>query len=402
MTLPGSFLDQFAQEKGAPRVDIQLDGESHTPGRMSAPSTRVFLLPAALALPGRLHEIMRRLNAETTLQAGMVEDDPFVRLAAWLSDQMDHGRDMLVLDLPRRWAPLAPWVEQVVEESLGKDGRGLLVFYDQDLRSASAWPDRFCVLQIDEGSGGERPSRPWAGLRIDSPDDRVSLTVACARCFAGWNLTVALVGYLQEITFAGQPAVEHYKSYARRLRDAEGGLPYPDGDLAITDSGRLELFAEAAPPLDVDGAGRDAGSVLARIARGLESAGRLGYFDLTVNGDAAGPLWEAAQRTGMIFGNRILQRPTKIRSGPRDYHSTEQSETDGPPELLSLRVLVRDPETVMAGEYSPRFLHAQALGTVFAMRDAGRPVLLATVRRVDGAGALVELLNGAAAHLGES
>jgi hypothetical protein len=104
----------------------------------------------------------------------------------------------------------------------------------------------------------------------------------------------------------------------------------------------------------------------------------------------------------MKFGNHILQRPTKIRSGPRDYHSTEQSETDGPPELLSLRVLVRDPETVMAGEYSPRFLHAQALGTVFAMRDAGRPVLLATVRRVDGADALVELLDGAASHLGES
>ncbi len=402
MTLPGSFLDQFAQERGAPRVDIQLDGESHTPGRMSAPSTRVFLLPAALGLPGRLHEIMRRLNEETALQSGMVEDDPFVRLAAWISDQMDHGRDMLVLDLPQRWAPLAPWVEQVVEESLGKDGRGLLVFYDQDLRSAEAWPDRFCVLQLDEGSGGPRPSRPWAGLRIDSPDDPVSRMAACARCFAGWNLTVALVGYLQEITFAGQPAVEHYKSYARRLRDAEGGLPYPDGDLAITGSGRLQLSAEAAPLLDVDGAGRDAGSVLARIARGLESAGRLGYFDLTVNGDSAGPLWEAAQRTGMKFGNRILQRPTKIRSGPRDYHSTEQSETDGPPELLSLRVLVSDPETVMAGEYSPRFLHAQALGTVFAMRDAGRPVLLATVRRADGAGALVELLDGAAAHLGES
>src|SRR6266851_5979494 len=80
MTLPGSFLDQFAQEKGAPRVDIQLDGESHTPGRMSAPSTRVFLLPAALGLPGRLHEIMRRLNEETTLQPGIVED---TRSSGW-------------------------------------------------------------------------------------------------------------------------------------------------------------------------------------------------------------------------------------------------------------------------------------------------------------------------------
>jgi hypothetical protein len=399
MTLPGSFLDQFAQERGAPRVEIQLDGDSHTPGRMSAPSTRVFLLPAALGLPGRLHEIMRRVNAETALRPGMLADDAFVRLAAWLSVQIEDGRDMLVLDLPPRWAPLAPWVEQVVEESLGKDGRGLLVFYDQDLRTASAWPDRFCVLQLDEGSGGERPSRPCAVLRIGSPDDAASRMAACARCFAGWNLTVALVGYFQEITFAGQPAVEHYKSYARRLRDAEGRLPYPDGDLAITDSGRLELFAEAAPLPEVDGAGRDAGSVLASIARGLESAGRLGYFDLTVNGDSAGPLWDAAQRTGKRFGNHVLQRPTKIRAGPRDYHSTEQSETDGPPELLSLRVLVKDPETVMAGEYSARFLHAQALGTVFAMRDAGRPVLLATVGRADGADALVELLEAAAAHL---
>jgi hypothetical protein len=56
----------------------------------------------------------------------------------------------------------------------------------------------------------------------------------------------------------------------------------------------------------------------------------------------------------------------------------------------------------MAGEYSARFLHAQALGTVFAMRDAGRPVLLATVGRTDGADALVELLEAAAAHLRES
>src|SRR5260370_2866541 len=60
MTLPGSFLDQFADDRGVLRVDVQLDGESHTPGRMSAPSTKVCLLPAALGLPGRLQEILRR------------------------------------------------------------------------------------------------------------------------------------------------------------------------------------------------------------------------------------------------------------------------------------------------------------------------------------------------------
>ncbi|HAC46810.1 MAG TPA: hypothetical protein DCF65_12195 [Chloroflexi bacterium] len=407
MTLPGSFLDHFAQEREAPRLDIQLDGRSHIAGRMSAPSTRVFLLPAALGLPGRLQEVLSRCQTETAMRPGMpenerrrlVETDPFVSLAAWLSVQVDHGRDMLVLDLPRRWAALAPWVEQVVEESLGKEDRGLLVFYDQDVGSASSWPDRFCILQVDEGSGSNLAGRPRAVLHLDSTDDSVSRIAACARCFAGWNLTVALVAYLQDITFAGQPAVEHYKAYARGLRDAAGELPYPTEDVASTATGRLKLFSGAAPVPAMDGRPRDAASILAAVATSLEDSGRLGYFDLTVNGDSAGPLWEAAQRAGRRFGNRVLGRPTKVRAGPRDYHSTEQSETAGPPDLLSLRVLVQDPEDVMAGLYDARFLHAQALGTIFAMRDAGRPVLLAMVRREEAGAALVELLDEATAYL---
>lgn len=383
MTLPGSFLDRFAGERGAARAEIQLDGGAHIPGRMSAPSTRVFLLPAALSLGRGLAEVLRRCQAETALRKGLaaaarrrfVATDPFVRLAAWLSAQIDIGRDMLVLDLPRRWAPLAPWVEQVVEESLGKDGRGLLVFHDQDLASAGSWPDRFSILRVDEGSGAELPDRPRAVLRLDPDSDQASRLATCARWFSGWNLAVALVGYLQCITFAGQPAVEAYKRYARQLRETPGGLPHPEDSLS-----------------DASG-----GATLAAVIRHLQVEGRLGYFDLTVNADPAGPLWEAAQRAGRRFGNRVLCRPVKVRSGPRDYHSTEQSETAGPPDLLSLRVLVTDPEPVMAGDYSARFLHAQALGTLFAMRDAGRPVLMATVRRAGGAATLVELLEAATA-----
>ncbi len=373
MTLPGSFLDRFAVDAGATRVDIQLDGASHIPGRMSAPSTRVFLLPAALARPGSLREVLRRCDAEAELHSEMVESDPFVRLAAWLSTQIDAGRDMLLLDIPRRWAALAPWVEQVVEESLGKGGRGLLIFHDQDLRLAGAWPDRFSILRIAEGSSARLPDRPLATLNLNDGTDSLSRIATTARFFAGWNLAVAIIGYLQGITFAGQPAVELYKSYARRLRDAPGELPYP---------------AE-----EVTAAG------LAELVRSLEAAGRLGYFDLTVNGAPEGPLWDAACEAGRRFGNEVLRRPVKIRSGPRDYHSTEQSETDGPGDLLSLRILVRDPEPVREGDYSARFLHAQALGTFFAMRDAGRPVLLATVDRDGAADSLKELLDRAATEL---
>src|SRR5260370_344851 len=372
--------------RGATKAELSLHPlSSHGPGRMSAPSTRVFLLPAALYKPGGVREVLERCQSAFQLHRGiaagtrsaLVGADPFSRLAAWLSTNIDAGRDMVVLDLPDRWAPVAPWIEPVVEDSLGKDGRGLLIFYGQDLKSAARWPDRFTVLRMDEGSGTDVPGRPRATLHLDPQADDLSRLAVCARLFAGWNLAVALVGYLQRMTFAGQPAVEGYKKYARELRDAPGELPYPKDVLSSDD-----------------------GALLAANVRSYEAQHGLAYFDLTVNGEPAGPLCETAHLAGLRFGTSVLHRPAKIRSGPRDYHSTEQSETAGPPGLLSLRVLVTHPQPVAAGTYDSRFLHAQALGTVMAMRDAGRPVLLVTLRRKDSGQALAKLLEDATAHLG--
>jgi hypothetical protein len=413
MTLPGSYLDDFAKEHGARRVDIQPDGESHTPGRMSAPTTRVFLLPAALALgegAGRLGGLLRRVQDDYGLRPGLgraeldalVATDPFVRLAAWLSAHVDAGRDMVLLDLPERWRGLAPWIEQVVEESLGKGGRGLLVFPGQDLGAADAWPDRFVVLRADEGNGngggGALPGRPLARLRLGQEPGTAERLATAARVFAGWNLAVALFGRLQGIAFAGQPAVESYKRYARELRDAPGPLPYPEDARASDGKGRLVLY-HGASGLDLAGAGDPAEALAAACSRLLE-ANRLGYLDVTLNGEPEGALWERLRWLATDFANRRLARPVKVRSGPRDYHSTEQSETDGPPNLLSLRVLLRRHETVAAGAYDDRFLQAQALGTMLAMRDAGRHVLLAMLERAEDERALDDLFSGAAARLG--
>jgi hypothetical protein len=399
MTLPDSYLDRFAAEAGARRVDVQPDGRSDTPGRMSAPSTRVFLLPAALALGGRgLRELVERSGAADPPTPG----DPFVRLAAWLSAQVDAGRDMLLLDLPARWRGLAPWIEQVVEESLGKGGRGLLVFHGQEMAAAAAWPDRFSVLRVDEGAGTPVPGRPQAVLDLPAATDRAARLAVAARVFAGWDLAVALFGGLQGIVFAGQPAVEGYKRHARELRDAEGELPYPTGDLAADRTGRLRLHhgGSGLGPELVERAerlGGDAAAVLAAACALLRERGRLGYLDVTLNADPAGLLWARLRELALDLG-RTLCRPVKVRSGPRDYHATEQSEMDGPPDLLSLRLLPLRQAPVAAGEYSPRFLHAQALGTVMAMREAGRPVLLALLDAPDDVDAL-EALFGRAVQL---
>ena len=414
MTLPGSYLDSFAIEAGARRLDVQPDGRSDTPGRMSAPSTRVFLLPAALALGGRgLAGLLARCQASYALRPGMAAAerdalaaaDPFVRLAAWLSVQLDAGRDMLLLDLPDRWGGLAAWIEQVVEESLGKGGRGLLVFHGQDLSAAATWPDRWCVLRLDEGGGCDLPGRPLAVLGLPDATDRADRLAVTARVLAGWDLAVALLGGLQGIVFAGQPAVEGYKRHARELRDAAGELPDPDRDLAPDATGRLRLFhggSGLGPALATRAArlGGGAAAVLAASCALLRERGRLGYLDVTLNADPAGPLWERLGELALELGNRRLGVPVKVRSGPRDYHATEQSETDGPPDLLSLRLLPLRRPPVAAGEYSSRFLHAQALGTALAMREAGRPVLLGLLDDGDDVAALEGLFGEAGRLLG--
>jgi len=84
MTLPDSYLDRFARERQARMVPIQLDGESHTPGRMSAPATRVFLRPVALALAGRRHSRQRQRGRPTAgpLAAlpGKIRQSPMARM----------------------------------------------------------------------------------------------------------------------------------------------------------------------------------------------------------------------------------------------------------------------------------------------------------------------------------
>src|SRR5436305_1366052 len=99
MTLPGSYLDNFAREQQAPSLPLQLDGGTGTGGRMSAPATRVFLLPAALYLtrlseePGQLRAVLQRAWDEYNLAFAVSQpaDHPFVQLAAALSDASLDG-----------------------------------------------------------------------------------------------------------------------------------------------------------------------------------------------------------------------------------------------------------------------------------------------------------------------
>ena len=415
MTLPDSYLYDFAQEHQVPTRSLQLDGGTGTGGRMSAPTTRVFLLPAALyltRLPDK-SDLIPPANAADTgayegnlssgqagRKAGQLEsvllqawgeynpelatsrpaDSAFVQLAAALSDASVDGRCRMLLQMPRGWQAFLPWVEQLMEESLGKGGKGVIVFEDQTLNHQA--PDYHVSdllhvnVETDIAETEEEPHifvlyQPL--LASDEPRRRL---VALTASFLGWQLSMALYGYLHRIRFAGQPAVENYKTRARSLRMMDDPLQFVQNWNATTTSGKLTLLA----PQGVQAQGTPASVYAKALQQALTvrdgQAALLSYLDFTCNGEMAPDVSLLIDSHVYPIGNTLLGVPVKLRRAPAAYHSTEQSEMDGPPHLVSLRLLVRDHETSILGTYSDTFLRAQAVSTWQAMIEAGRTCFL--------------------------
>jgi hypothetical protein len=200
-------------------------------------------------------------------------------------------------------------------------------------------------------------------LGSQEPESRLA---GLAATFLGLQLTTALFGYLHDIPFAGQPAVEHYKSRARHLRAA--GDP-----LAVALASSPAVVKEALTLLPPPGAPSTA-SPAQIVAAAL--AGPLTYLDLTVNGELS-PGWSVAVGGRLRrLGDERLGVAVKLRRAPAAYHSTEQSEMDGPPWVVSLRALALRSETPLLGDYDATFLRAQAVGTWQAMNERGRTCFL--------------------------
>ena len=399
MTLPGSYLDRFAHERGCPVRPLQLDGGSDTGGRMSAPTTRVFLLPAALALlnvnagAGALRAVLQAAWSAHDLGGAVRRpmDHPYVRLAAILSDAAVEGACRLVIAASSASRALVPWIEQLLEESLGKDGKGIIVFDDAPLnRTARCFRERGTVrVRIGPAQG---PDDGITTIPLPALDPGVEGGLSSvAEAFLGWQLCMALYGYLQDIQFAGQPAVEDYKARARAMRAGDPLLAARTSGTVVED-GPLTLFA---PP------GADGRLPLAEIIAASLRGACPPYVDLTINGEAFQDVLEPLRASLNYLGHSVLGSPVKLRRAPAAYHSTEQSEMDGPPGVVSVRILARKQEGAVLGQYESTFLVAQAVGTWQAMIDAGRVcyLLLVGSTLADGAPHVQRMISDVAALL---
>jgi hypothetical protein len=375
LTIPGSRLEEAARAFGAECHPACPGGGHGYPGRMSAPGTATFLLPLALSgASPRLVLSGARAAHDLAAIAADPGHSPYLRLAGALGDRSHRGCCRLMLRLPAGEKPLYPWVEMLLEQTTGKDGRGVVVFGRQPLNPGAAGFTGDGLASLTAGRGDGPPTLRPGG-------SHVARCAALASAMLGWQLTAAMLGWLNCTNIVNEPAVEAYKARSRALR-GDPGLLAEKLDSAV-----------AAAPQNVD----NAADTLAARARDR----RLSYLDVTVSGEMPAAAWQQARALLGYLGNGLLGVPVKLRTAPAAYHISEQAQMDGPPGVASVRIAALDRSPARLGDYTPHFLWAQSVAAAEAMQAAGRDCWLVAIPRLSGVADVITQLTGAvAARLG--
>jgi transaldolase/glucose-6-phosphate isomerase len=343
-------------------------------GRYSA-LTHFGLVPAAL-LGADISAILAsaRAAAASCGPAVSVRDNPALALGAALGELALAGRDKVTFIASPSLAALPIWLEQLIAESTGKQGRGIVPVADEALGSVSDYgADRFFVhLRLagepDAGNAAcladlEGAGHPVARVDVAGKEDLGGI-------FFLWEAAVAAAGAVLGIHPFNQPDVQLAKELAKKAMASKDSAP---SSKAVSAKSGDELKSALAAWMDSARTG-DYASIQAYLAPDSET-------------------WERLQSLRLSLRKR-LGTATTVGYGPRFLHSTGQLHKGGPDTGLFLQVtdepsaLVPVPETDFTFN---ELIRAQAEGDGQAMRQRHRRVLSVNLGG-DAAEGLIRLL----------
>lgn len=372
VTDPGSPLHEQATEAGY-RV---FAADPEVGGRYSA-LTAFGLVPSGLAGA----DIGALLDEAADIGSSLARDDednPGLRLGALLGGAAQEGVDKVVLvDAGTSVVGFGDWVEQLVAESTGKDGKGILPVVVEGLDAPNLDPSTADCVLVSIGTETPFDAVPPASgydASIDAPLGAQMLL---------WEHAVAVAGRVIGLNPFDQPDVESAKQAARGLLDSSSEPATP---AFVDDSVQVHATEGLLPSgtSTVDGA-------LDVLLAGLDTehgyVAVMAYLDRWTDAALAAVRPALATRTG---------RPVTFGWGPRFLHSTGQYHKGGPPTGVFLQV-TGEPAAdldVPGREFSfGGFLAAQAAGDGQVLADHGRPVLrLHLTDRSAGVDRLLQLL----------
>ncbi len=367
ITDPGTPLDAEATARGFRHV---FRNPADIGGRYSALS---FFGLAPMALMGMdVADVLARAGAMAQRCGPEIgaASNPGIVLGAQLATHARQGRDKLTLVCAPEIATLGWWLEQLVAESLGKRGVGIVPVEGEELGAPEAYgADRIFVHVALRRAGEEDTARRLRALAA-AGHPVIRLEVAdrmdLGQEFFRWEAATAVAGHLLGVNPFDEPNVQESKDNTAallRTYSEEGRLPAEKAAIA---DGVLSVYGECQ--------GESAGEALRGF---LGQVGTGDYVALM----AYLPQEEPAQRRLQTVRHAIraaTQAATTLGYGPRFLHSTGQLHKGGPDTAVCLQLTadVVDDLPIPGAPYSfGTFLQAQALGDVRALQRHGRRVL---------------------------
>jgi transaldolase/glucose-6-phosphate isomerase len=383
ITDPGSSLVELAREREFRHV---FEAPSDVGGRFSALSA-FGLVPAALMgiNPAMLLE-MGKEGADACQED--IEHNPGFQLAAGLAEMARAGRDKLTFVTSPGWAAFPDWAEQLIAESTGKNGVGIVpVVHEPTFDPADYGDDRVFVGLVDSpeavAAAGEwaeadesqerlealeAAGHPVIRIEIDAPEQIGGL-------FLIWEVAVAMTGSALDIHPFNQPDVQIAKELARRAMAGEDISDAADEDVELDLAWDMPPWGHAGSALP---ASVDVEQLQARLDALLEQVEAGDYVGIQVY--TAGGNEEELEslqtlREALTSATGVA---TTLGYGPRFLHSTGQLHKGGANNGVFLQLVDDAASHLAVPERDFTFgqlIRAQADGDLGALAERERRVL---------------------------
>jgi transaldolase/glucose-6-phosphate isomerase len=373
ITDPGSRLEAIARATGFRHL---AHGVPSIGGRYSALSNFGMVPAAIMGLD--VHAFLDRAHGMAHACASCVpaSENPGVVLGATIGASVARGRDKLTLIASPAIHDLGAWLEQLLAESTGKQGRGIIPVDREPLGPPEVYgQDRlFVYARLGETPDAEQDAAVAALERAGQPVVRIDL--ADRYDLGGeifrWEFATAVAGALIGINPFDQPDVEASKVATRNLTadyEQRGELP---AETPIASDDGLALYAD-----ERNAAALGDGSLEAMVSRHLGRLGDGDYFALLAYIEMTPEHEHALEHIRRAVRDRT-RAATVAGFGPRFLHSTGQAYKGGPASGVFLQITADDQDDLPIPGHRFSFgvvKAAQARGDLEVLVQRGRRAL---------------------------
>jgi len=367
VTDPGTSLESLARERNFRDV---FAAPSDVGGRFSALS--IFgLLPASLIGVDleALHRGALEMSAACKPGTSPVRN-PGLFLGAVMGAAARSGRDKLTLIADPGWEAFCDWVEQLVAESSGKSGTGILPVVGEPPESARSYADDRLLVYLRSEGKYDRRLRGWVRGKIpvvvlELGNDTRSLGGA----FFQWEIATAVACHLIGVNAFDQPDVQRAKDRTVELLKTykrKGSLPQPK---ILWSRDGISLWGSGNDPYDAN-----ADSLEALLRSIFVEREGLSYFAFLLYLHQDGVSMKRQERVRRAILNQLGIAST-VGFGPRYLHSTGQYHKGGPDTGFFLMVTAEPTKDVEVDSEAKSFAvleRSQAIGDFQALLSLDR------------------------------